>query len=273
MARAISGSVGQDGKNRKPDVVTVQELLNKVPVPAGGPQVPLKVDGLAWSKTIAAVKRFQSVKLGHKWPDGRVDPGGKTLSKLNEHDGPGGSPAPPGEQPPAKQLIYFVPGKKNVIGQPTMMTCWATVYTMMRSWRESKTFTIAEALQKPGKMYVDMFKQDRSLLPAQFRDFWTRGGLTVRGYATFPDYIWHDLLQKHGLLAVGTASALPPVTGLHLRIMEGISVCGTPSDCYYMMDSAWGGQKYAEWTFDFEAKYNLAMSLGGGAHWQVAHYY
>jgi hypothetical protein len=63
------------------------------------------------------------------------------------------------------------------------------------------------------------------------------------------------------------------VAGLHLRVMEGMSSCGTPSDCYYIMDPAWGGQKYAERTFDFEAKYNLAMTFGGGAHWQVAHYY
>jgi hypothetical protein len=109
------------------------------------------------------------------------------------------------------------------------MTCWATVYAMMRSWREGKQFAIAEALEKPGKQYVDLFKQDWGLLPSQFRDFWTRGGLTVRGYASFPDYIWYDLLIKHGLLAVGEGNSLPPVTGLHLRVLEGMSVRRAPT--------------------------------------------
>lgn len=85
--------------------------------------------------------------------------------------------------------------------------------------------------------------------------------------------LWYDFLRNHGLLAVGASSTLPPVAGLHLRIMEGISSCGTPSDCYHIIDPAWGGQKYPERTFDFETKYNLAMSFGGGAHWQVAHYF
>lgn len=270
--RTISASVGQGAQNFKPDVVNVQELLNKVPPGEGGPQVPLKVDGLAWAKTIAAIKRFQSISLGHKWPDGRVDPGGKSLTRLNDYDTPAPSPTPP-KGPPSQQLIYFVPGNKWVISQPSFYTCWATTYTMMRSWREGKKFAIEEALEKPGKMYVEMFKKDRALLPSQFREFWTRAGLTARGFTTFREDTYCDFLRKHGLLAVGTSSSLPPVTGLHLRIMEGISVCGTPSDCYYIIDPAWGGQKYPERTFDFEAKYNLAMSFGGGANWQVAHYY
>jgi hypothetical protein len=261
--RSISASVGAGGTNLKPDVITVQELLNKVPYAEGGPQVPLKVDGLAWTRTVGAIKRFQSISLKHKWPDGRVSPAGKTLTRLNDYD-----TAPV----PAKELIHFVPGKKVVIGQKGD-TCWASVYTVLRTWREGKTFTVEEALEKPGKQYVALYKACVSLAPSQFRDFWTRGGLTVRGNAYFPDYIWHDFLVRHGLLAVGSAMSLPPAAGLHLRILEGMSVTGEPSDCYYMIDSANGGHRYPERAFDFEAKYNLAMTVGPGAHWQVAHYY
>lgn len=88
MARTISASVGKGAVNHKDDSVTVQELLNGVPPEQGGPAPPLKVDGLPWQKTIAAIQHFQKVALGHKWPDGRVDPGGKTLAKLNEFDEP-----------------------------------------------------------------------------------------------------------------------------------------------------------------------------------------
>lgn len=272
--RSISASVGQGGHNHKSDVVTVQELLNKVPTNEGGPLNPLKVDGLAWDKTIAAIKRFQSLNLGHKWPDGRVDANGKSLARLNDYDKP---------EPPAQpQYVYMVGGHKPVIAQCGFKTCWAAVYAMMRSWREGKTFAIEEALEKPGKRYVDLFKEGcknpigyaGTLPPSQMREFWTRGGLTVRGMAAaFPPYIWHDLLIHHGLLAVGTSSSLPPLLGLHLRVMEGMSCFGTPSDCYYIIDSAFGGKKYPERSFDFESKYNYAISIGGGTHWQIAHYW
>lgn len=86
MAKQISASVGKGGVNRKDDSITVQALLNRVPVDQGGPSPRLAVDGLPWQKTITAIKKFQSVQLGFKWPDGRVDPNGKTLEKLNTFD-------------------------------------------------------------------------------------------------------------------------------------------------------------------------------------------
>ncbi len=96
MARNISGSVGQGGLNRKDDSMTVQDLLNKVPADAGGPFPLLAVDGLPWQKTIAAIKNFQRVNLGFKFPDGRVDPNGPTLAALNTFDEPVVERLPPG---------------------------------------------------------------------------------------------------------------------------------------------------------------------------------
>lgn len=86
MARSISGSVGAGGVNQKNDSMTVQELLNNVAPVDGGPNPPLTVDGLPWQKTIAAIKNFQRVQVGLTNPDGRVDPNGRTLAKLNEFD-------------------------------------------------------------------------------------------------------------------------------------------------------------------------------------------
>jgi hypothetical protein len=89
----ITGSVGRSGMNRPQDVRAVQTLLNSVARDRGGPAQALAIDGLAWSKTIAAIERFQRLALGHKWPDGRVDPFGPTLLALEAAGGP--SPAQP----------------------------------------------------------------------------------------------------------------------------------------------------------------------------------
>lgn len=75
---SIAGSVGANGKNLMIDVETVQKLLNRVPPDKGGPGTPLKVDGLCWQKTTAAIERFQKIGCGFKWPDRLISPGKRT---------------------------------------------------------------------------------------------------------------------------------------------------------------------------------------------------
>lgn len=97
MARTITASVGRmGGVNRPQDVRSVQELLNRAPTASGGPTPLLAVDGLCGPKTTNAIQRFQQHHFGWSGADGRVDPGGRTLRKLNEYDSPGvPNPFPP----------------------------------------------------------------------------------------------------------------------------------------------------------------------------------
>jgi peptidoglycan hydrolase-like protein with peptidoglycan-binding domain len=80
-------------------VVTVQFLLNCVPVQQGGPQPELVMDGIAGPKTNRAIEVFQLRNLG--FADGRVDPGGRTLRALQQFD-----PAP-------NQPLGFGGGKRG----------------------------------------------------------------------------------------------------------------------------------------------------------------
>lgn len=79
MTVAIAGSVGQGGRNSLHDVRSVQQLLNKWIEP------PIMVtgacSGAADDRTVRAIRDFQSDFLSS--PDGRVDPGGTTIRKLN----------------------------------------------------------------------------------------------------------------------------------------------------------------------------------------------
>jgi peptidoglycan L-alanyl-D-glutamate endopeptidase CwlK len=76
MAVTISASVGQGGRNLPLDASKIQSLLN-----AAGAAPRLAVDGQVGTKTIGAIRTFQSKFMGS--PDGRVDPGGRTLAELN----------------------------------------------------------------------------------------------------------------------------------------------------------------------------------------------
>src|SRR5262245_10419244 len=75
----IRASVGREGVNRPEDVRLVQTLLNRHIRP---PQPSLSVDGLIGTKTIAAITDFQRRVVKLNYPDGRVDPGGKTFRGL-----------------------------------------------------------------------------------------------------------------------------------------------------------------------------------------------
>lgn len=91
-AVSISGSVGANADNRPPDVRIVQQLLNGVPVDKGGPIPPLAVDGLCYGKSLAAIYAFQKKGCGFKWPDRRIDPGGRTWNGLTQYSQPPSQP-------------------------------------------------------------------------------------------------------------------------------------------------------------------------------------
>ena len=81
-ASKIKKSVGQGGFNEKEDVRKIQRLLNLISPTDGGPLIPLKEDKICGPITIAAIKRFQQFQSTGS--DGRVDPGGQTLTRMND---------------------------------------------------------------------------------------------------------------------------------------------------------------------------------------------
>lgn len=76
---SISGSVGRQGQNKKPDVALIQRMLNQSIQPK---LKALSVDGIVGSKTVSAIEWYQKHKVGMTIPDGRIDPNGKTFAAL-----------------------------------------------------------------------------------------------------------------------------------------------------------------------------------------------
>lgn len=77
-------SVGENGKNQRSDVLAIQKALNcLIRDNLLPPLIPLKEDGVAGKNTKTAIRRFQQISVRFSMPDGRIDPGGKTLEKLN----------------------------------------------------------------------------------------------------------------------------------------------------------------------------------------------
>ncbi|HET6421539.1 MAG TPA: glycoside hydrolase family 19 protein [Geobacteraceae bacterium] len=79
----ITASVGLNGKNSRPDVKTVQILIN-MNIGKLAPLDELAEDGIFGDATTNAIEAFQRMVIGMPQPDSRVDPGGQTLNKMAE---------------------------------------------------------------------------------------------------------------------------------------------------------------------------------------------
>ena len=82
---SISASVGSGGVNKKPDVLTVENLLNRYLDAEAEPR--LKADGVVDIDTILTIQSYQKQIVGIANPDGRIDPGGKTWLALDSGQG------------------------------------------------------------------------------------------------------------------------------------------------------------------------------------------
>ena len=91
---AITRSVGAGGVNIVADVTEIQRLLNLVPVAKGGAAPPFVVFGTCDPATRSAILRFQKAQVP-AFADGRIDPGGPTLAKLNALAAASGPVTPP----------------------------------------------------------------------------------------------------------------------------------------------------------------------------------
>ncbi len=112
MAKAISAAVGRWAPNRPSDVKTVQRLLNKA-IPK--PTPPLVDDGICGRLTIGAINAFQDYHFGPYSHDGRIDPGRRTIQKLNEFYKPGSVPAVPPGPPTIPPLVPPVGGQLSAL--------------------------------------------------------------------------------------------------------------------------------------------------------------
>ncbi|BDC52929.1 hypothetical protein F183_A52440 [Bryobacterales bacterium F-183] len=109
MPKSITASVGLLGKNFTADTLTVQNLLNNVPINLGGPNPLLDPDGKCGNKTCTAIQMFQLKHFGWSGADGRVDPGGITLTMLNAYSPDPIIPQPqPQPQPEALSDDYII---------------------------------------------------------------------------------------------------------------------------------------------------------------------
>lgn len=132
---AITGSVGQGGRNHPDDVRTIQDALNNVTPANHRPVPPLATDGKIGPKTLAAIHAYQRRKLG--WSDGRVDPDGPTIHALDD-----GGTSPPGKPASPKPIPTPATDDEN----RTFITTVGAALPTARHWVQAAQRTLDAAI-------------------------------------------------------------------------------------------------------------------------------
>jgi Papain-like cysteine protease AvrRpt2/LysM domain len=138
-------------------------------------------------------------------------------------------------------VSYTVPGVFNIIAQPSSMACWATVGTMMLSWRDQQSYPIGTAMAMCGAKWVGVFNANTGLALGDTIDFPRDAGMSVEPLVSTPPDTWEKMLRASGPLAIVTA--LP---AFHARIMVGISGDGTPGGTTVDLIDPAGGTRYRQ---------------------------
>ncbi|WKE66211.1 lysozyme [Gallaecimonas kandeliae] len=111
----ISASVGRSGANRPMDVKTVQNALNAWNKSSAS---KLKEDGLIGPLTIQRIEQFQRDQLKMHRPDGRIDPNGRTASKLAGGNANATKPSSGKHFQPSPQALALLKGIEQLALRP-----------------------------------------------------------------------------------------------------------------------------------------------------------
>ncbi len=171
------------------------------------------------------------------------------------------------------QIQFDVQGIIPVIAQPKSMACWATVTTMMLSWKKTQSFTIETAMDSLGSDFRKIFDDNTGLAPDRIQDLATASGMTIEYQkCETPDSIL-QYLQSYGPVGIvdnEVPSDATPVF-IHMRIIRGINGDGTGAGTLLKIIDPDQGQTYEE-SFDvFASKYE-SMSQANGWNLQMVHF-
>jgi hypothetical protein len=160
-------------------------------------------------------------------------------------------------------LPYRVPGIIAALAQPNGNACWATVFTMMKSWKDQASYDIPVALGTVGQTYVDLFNAGLALPTGDFAAFLNDAGMQYLAPQDPTLDGWLQQLVQHGPIWVGTMNSLAPGAGLHSRLVRGMKGDGTAAGTSFEIIDPDGGGTYDEAVNTFVKKYDDAYVASG----------
>lgn len=244
-------------------VASVQKALVDIGFDMPGSTEPDgSMDGIYGPETRQVIRQLQAAE------DQQMDgvAGKKTLHALDRLLQDAGQ-----EREGARSFSYHVPGQKLTLEQPDDNVCWATSFTILKCWKDGRSYTIQEALSHVGRHWVKKFQRNEPL--ADSRRFFRDAGLRIEPRASLTIEGWGQMLRRHGLayLDVLSPRGVRRWVG-HGVVVEGIWGDGSPYGTNVsFIDPAYGsGARLPFATFNtMYAKRGRAETPNAA---QIAHY-
>ena len=181
----------------------------------------------------------------------------------------------------AKRSIDFVvEGRLRPLKQPSTNTCWATVATILFSWKNDAEPDIEDVMTAAGQKFLDLFNANDGLKSTDKPQFLQALGLVAEPPMSFSVQGFERLLRAHGPLWITDDEDLSEDFSVHARVLIGLRGDGTPDNTdAIFFDPDPGPDKdvrRTETVADLQEKMRqlaIGDSSGGGSfRAQVVHY-
>ncbi|MCC6411164.1 MAG: glycoside hydrolase family protein [Saprospiraceae bacterium] len=170
-------------------------------------------------------------------------------------------------------VSYNVPGPFNIIRQPSGMTCWATVTTMMECWRLRQSQTIETTMSSIGANWLAKFQANQGLSASEKVQFLRDAGLTFEYPQSLTAQGWEYLMRDFGPIWVTTDEDPSGNFAIHARILVGIQGDGTIEGTQLTIIDPGTGTQYSEEFAHFLEKYESeARDSRAPLRIQIVHY-
>ncbi len=187
-------------------------------------------------------------------------------------DGSGDTSTDEGGKDTINTFQYDVPA----LIQPSDMTCWATVATMMISWQDTTCYEIPMVMDRAGTTYRSKFDANQGLRGSEKQPF--LDALNLRSEPP-QDYVvvgMQQLIENCGPLWITTDESADEHFAIHARIVMGMTGDGSVDGTMLTIIDPADGQVHSETYNNFMQKFDRVafddMSMGSDFRVQVVHF-
>ncbi|NBB10145.1 papain-like cysteine protease family protein [Pseudomonas sp. SLFW] len=176
----------------------------------------------------------------------------------------------------AEQVVAKFAGTVPKMKQQNSMACWATVATMMVSWKEGHAMTVEEVLQKAGAQYLTKFQNQQGLASSEKEAFIGALGMVGEPPASYSMAQYIDWVNTYGPLWITTDSST--ATGQfspHARVVTRITGTGAADGTatqFVFIDPATGSEVSEPFSTFLDAYEQMVTDNPGDLFIQIVHF-